>query len=76
MAQGGWTLVVLLIWNYGNYNVCGDFFRRYYSEHQAFQLLDFNDTQVLDFRPTLKTLAMVSVINNKLDYSTLPRDIK
>lgn len=49
-----------------------------YSNERPFgqSLLDFNDTHVLDFRPSLKTLAMQTVLRHNLDYSPLPRDIK
>lgn len=39
-------------------------------------LWDYNDVHVLDFAPTLRTLAMVSVIDHKLDTAELPHDVR
>lgn len=39
-------------------------------------LVDYNDTHVLDFFPTLKTLAMMSVIENNLPQIWLPQGIR
>lgn len=38
-------------------------------------LIDNNDMHVLDFEPTLKTLAFIAVIENRLDPSCLPREV-
>lgn len=39
-------------------------------------LVDYNDTHVLDFFPTLKTLAIMTVIENNLDQTWLPQGIR
>lgn len=39
-------------------------------------LVDYNDTHVLDFFPTLKTLAIMSVIENNLDQTWLPQEVR
>lgn len=40
------------------------------------KLWDYNDLHVLDFKPTLQTLAMMTVLKSKLDISCLPANIK
>lgn len=40
------------------------------------KLFDYSDTHVLDFEPNLKTLCLMAVIENKLDQSYLPQNIK
>lgn len=40
------------------------------------KLIDNNDTHVLDFEPTLKTLAIMAVLENRIDYSSLPYHIR
>jgi N-acetylneuraminic acid mutarotase len=39
------------------------------------QLIDYNDTHVLDFQPSLKTLCIFTVVQNSLNLSELPQDI-
>jgi hypothetical protein len=39
------------------------------------QLIDYNDTHVLDFQPSLKTLCIFTVVQNNLNQSELPHDI-
>ncbi|XP_055371526.1 kelch domain-containing protein 3 [Condylostylus longicornis] len=39
-------------------------------------LVDNNDTHVLDFEPTLKTLAILAVIDNRIDFSFLPKEVR
>lgn len=39
-------------------------------------LWDYNDLHVLDFAPTLRTLAVLSVIKHNLDASVLPQNLK
>lgn len=39
-------------------------------------LWDYNDLHVLDFEPTLKTLAIMSVLKHNLDTSVLPQNLK
>lgn len=39
------------------------------------QLIDYNDTHVLDFQPSLKTLCIYTVVQNSLNLSELPQDI-
>uniref|UniRef100_A0A1L8DWZ0 Putative host cell transcription factor hcfc1 n=1 Tax=Nyssomyia neivai TaxID=330878 RepID=A0A1L8DWZ0_9DIPT len=46
------------------------------SEQSEQNLCDFNDTHVLDFEPTLKTLALMTVLEHRIDQSWLPREIK
>lgn len=41
----------------------------------ASNLVDYNDTHVLDFEPSLKTLAILAVIRYNLDIRELPREI-
>lgn len=40
------------------------------------KLFDYSDTHVLDFEPNLKTLCLMAVIENKLDQTYLPQNIK
>lgn len=40
------------------------------------KLFDYSDTHVLDFEPNLKTLCLMSVIENGLDQTFLPQDIR
>lgn len=40
------------------------------------KLFDYSDTHVLDFEPNLKTLCLMSVIENNLDQTYLPQDIR
>lgn len=40
------------------------------------QLLDYNDVHVLDFEPSLKTLAMMTVMKHNLDMSDLPHNVR
>jgi len=44
-------------------------------EDSEFNLMDHSDLYVLDFYPSLKTLCLLSVVDNKLDTSLLPRDL-
>lgn len=39
------------------------------------QLIDYNDTHVLDFQPSLKTLCIFTVVQNSLNLTELPQDI-
>lgn len=39
-------------------------------------LVDYNDTHVLDFEPSLKTLAILAVIRLGLDQTDLPRELR
>lgn len=39
-------------------------------------LVDYNDTHVLDFEPSLKTLAILAVIRYNLDRRELPRELR
>jgi len=39
-------------------------------------LMDYNDTHVLDFEPTLKTLAIMTVLENNIDQTWLPQEIR
>lgn len=39
-------------------------------------LIDNNDTHLLDFEPTLRTLAILAVINHRLDTTWLPKKLK
>lgn len=39
-------------------------------------LWDYNDVHVLDFQPSLRTLAMLTVLKHKLDQSLLPQTLK
>ena len=45
-------------------------------EDSEFNLMDHSDLYVLDFYPSLKTLCMLTVVDNKLDTSLLPRDLQ
>lgn len=45
------------------------------AQEQAF-LIDNNDTNILDFNPSLKTLAMLAVIENRIDTTCLPRELR
>lgn len=38
--------------------------------------MDYDDTHVLDFEPNLKTLCIMSVIENNLDQTWLPQEIR
>lgn len=40
------------------------------------QLLDYNDIHVLDFNPNLKTLSIMTVLENNIDQTCLPQDIR
>lgn len=40
------------------------------------KLIDYNDTHVLDFNPSLKTLCIGSVIKNNLDQTWLSQGIR
>lgn len=40
------------------------------------KLFDYSDTHVLDFEPNLKTLCLMAVIENNLDQTYLPQDIR
>jgi hypothetical protein len=40
------------------------------------QLIDYNDTHVLDFAPSLKTLSILAVVKHNLDQMELPREIR
>ncbi|XP_017477425.1 PREDICTED: kelch domain-containing protein 3 [Rhagoletis zephyria] len=40
------------------------------------QLIDNNDTHLLDFQPTLRTLSILAVINYRLDTTWLPKKLK
>lgn len=40
------------------------------------RLFDYSDTHVFDFDPNLKTLCLMSVIENNLDQSCLPPGIR
>lgn len=39
-------------------------------------LMDHNDLYVLDLNPTLRSLSMLAVIDNKLDYTCLPASLQ
>lgn len=39
-------------------------------------LWDYNDLHVLDFEPNLKTLAIMTVLENNIDSSWLPQNVK
>lgn len=39
-------------------------------------LIDYNDIHVLDFEPTLKTLAIMKVIENRISQVWLPKEIR
>lgn len=45
-------------------------------EDSEFNLMDHSDLYVLDFYPSLKTLCLIAVVDNKLDTSLLPRDLQ
>lgn len=45
------------------------------AQEQAF-LIDNNDTNVLDFEPTLKTLAILAVVEHRIDTTWLPRELR
>jgi len=45
-------------------------------EESEFNLKDHSDLYVLDFYPSLKTLCLLSVVDNKLDTSLLPRELQ
>lgn len=45
-------------------------------EDSEFNLMDHSDLYVLDFYPSLKTLCLISVVDNKLDTTNLPRDLQ
>lgn len=40
------------------------------------QLVDYNDTHVLDFEPSLKTLCILAVIRYNLNQTDLPRELR
>jgi N-acetylneuraminic acid mutarotase len=40
------------------------------------QLIDYNDTHVLDFTPSLKTLSILAVVRHNIDQMELPREIR
>lgn len=40
------------------------------------QLIDYNDTHVLDFAPSLKTLSILTVVKYNLDQSVLPDGLR
>jgi hypothetical protein len=40
------------------------------------QLVDYNDTHVLDFDPSLKTLCILTVIRYNLSQTELPRELR
>lgn len=40
------------------------------------KLFDYSDTHVLDFEPNLKTLSLMAVIENNLDQTYLPQNIR
>uniref|UniRef100_A0A1I8QD52 Kelch domain-containing protein 3 n=1 Tax=Stomoxys calcitrans TaxID=35570 RepID=A0A1I8QD52_STOCA len=44
-------------------------------EQQAF-LIDNNDTNVLDFEPSLKTLSILAVVEHRIDTTWLPRELR
>lgn len=39
-------------------------------------LIDNNDTNVLDFEPTLKTLSILAVVEHRIDTTWLPRELR
>lgn len=39
-------------------------------------LVDYNDTHVLDFEPSLKTLCILTVIHYNLNQIDLPRELR
>lgn len=43
---------------------------------QPQKLIDYSDTHVFDFDPTLKTLCLMSVLENNLDQSYLPPGVR
>lgn len=43
---------------------------------QSQKLFDYSDTHVFDFEPNLKTLCLMSVIENNLDQTYLPPGIR
>ncbi|XP_023306658.1 kelch domain-containing protein 3 [Lucilia cuprina] len=45
------------------------------AQEQAF-LIDNNDTNILDFEPNLKTLAILAVVENRIDTTWLPRELR
>lgn len=45
------------------------------AQEQAF-LIDNNDTNILDFDPNLKTLAILAVVENRIDTTWLPRELR
>lgn len=44
--------------------------------HEQALLIDNNDTNVLDFEPNLKTLAILAVVENRIDTTWLPRELR
>lgn len=44
--------------------------------NKAEGLIDNSDMHILDFSPSLKTLAICTVLENKLDQMSLPLDIQ
>ncbi|XP_049939658.1 kelch domain-containing protein 3 isoform X1 [Schistocerca serialis cubense] len=47
-----------------------------YNEGIDSKLMDHNDMHILDFAPSLRTLCAMIVINNQLDYSSLPEELR
>lgn len=45
-------------------------------DQTEFNLMDHSDLHVLDFRPSLKTLCMLAVLDDDLDRSQLPQELK
>uniref|UniRef100_A0A1B6DWJ7 Kelch domain-containing protein 3 n=2 Tax=Clastoptera arizonana TaxID=38151 RepID=A0A1B6DWJ7_9HEMI len=46
------------------------------SEYGVLRLMDHDDLHILDFRPSLFLLCLMSVITHRLDTSSLPQDVK
>lgn len=46
------------------------------NSYQPTVLIDYNDTHVLDFEPTLKTLAIMKVLENDIEQLWLPHQIR
>ena len=44
--------------------------------HEETVLSDLSDLHILDIKPSLKTLAQLSVLKYKLDTSWLPHDVR
>lgn len=64
-----------------NIHWCGSVCR--FSPHEIYdpnaglhQLWDYNDIHVLDFEPSLKTLSIMKVLENNIDMTWLPQNVK